>query len=222
LPILTAVVVPVVLGLLTGRRGFWLGIPAMIIFVTVLTLVRAGAARRRTREARRQVAQVCSILATQVRIGQPPLVAVRSAAEDCPVLQPAVALVELGGDPAMAWHRQAATPGYRGLSELARAWQLATRTGADLADALDKVADGLFEDEAVGLVVASEAAGPRASGKIMAVLPLAGLGLGYAIGGDPVQFLTSSPYGWACLVIGTVLACAGVLWMERVADRAVG
>lgn len=219
-PLLAATAVPVALGALVGRRGFWLGIPVAFASTTIWTLARAGASRRRALAARRQVAQACSVLATQVRIGQPPLVAVRSAAADCPVLRPAVTIVELGGDPAVAWRRQAAMPGHQGLTELARAWQLATRTGADMADALDKVADSLFEDEAVGLVVASEAAGPRASGKIMAVLPLAGIGLGYAIGGDPVRFLTGSPYGWGCLVLGTGLACLGVLWMERVADRA--
>ncbi|GAB3920395.1 hypothetical protein GCM10011575_44480 [Microlunatus endophyticus] len=207
-------------GLAFGAQGFWLCAPAVIIAATVARLVRAGVRRARAAAARQQVAQACSVLATQVRIGQPPLVAIRSAAEDCPVLRPAVAIVELGGDPTAAWCGTAKSPGHEGLAELARVWQVANRTGADLADALDRAADGLFDDDAVALVVASEAAGPRASGKIMAVLPVAGLGIGYAIGGDPLQFLTSSPYGWGCLVAGTVLACGGVLWMERVADRA--
>lgn len=221
LPFLAAAAVPVALGALAGQQGFWLGVPVAIVSSTIWTLARAGVARRRAVAARRQVAQACSVLATQVRIGQPPLVALRSAAEDCPVLRRAVAIVDLGGDPAVTWHRQAPTPGHEGLTELARAWQLASGTGADMADALDKVADALFEDDAVGLVVAGEAAGPRASGKIMAMLPLAGIGLGYAIGGDPVRFLIGNPYGWGCLVGGTVLACVGVLWMERVADRAM-
>lgn len=220
LPVLGAAVVPVGLGMIFGARGFWLGVPVMIISLTVRRVVGTGLARSRAGAARQQVAQACSILATQVRIGQPPLVAIRSAAQDCGVLRPAVAIVDLGGDPAVVWRRQATTPGFGGLVDLARAWQLANRTGADMADVLDRVADALFEDDAVGLVVASEAAGPRASGKIMAVLPLAGIGLGYVIGGNPVQFLASSPYGWGCLVLGTSLACAGVLWMEWVADRA--
>ncbi|QGN33985.1 type II secretion system F family protein [Microlunatus sp. Gsoil 973] len=214
------VAVPVSLGAAVGARAFWLSVPVMITAATTWVLVRAAVVRRRAAAGRREAAQACSVLATQVRIGQPPLVAVRSAAADCPVLAPAVAVVDLGGDPVAVWRRQALTPGYGGLAEIARAWQLSIRTGADMGDALDKVAEGLFEDDALGLVIASEAAGPRASGKIMAVLPLAGIGLGYAIGGDPLRFLTRSPYGWACLVIGTLLACAGVLWMERVADRA--
>lgn len=220
LPVLLAIALPVVAGLIVGARGFWLGLPIMIIALTVRRVAGTGLARSRAGVARQQVAQACSILATQVRIGQPPLVAISSAAQDCPVLRPAVAIVDLGGDPAAVWRRQAGTPGFGGLGDLARAWQLANRTGADMAESLDRVADALFEDDAVGLVVSSEAAGPRASGKIMAVLPLAGIGLGYVIGGNPVQFLTGTPYGWGCLVLGTGLACAGVLWMEWVADHA--
>lgn len=219
-PVLAAAAMLIALAGLFGARGFWLGVPVVIVSGTVRVLVRASAVRRRAVAARRQVAQACSILATQVRIGQPPLVAVRSAAADCPVLRPAVAIVDLGGDPVEVWRRQAAAPGHHGLAEMGRAWRLASTTGADMADALDRVAEALFEDDAVGLVIASEAAGPRASGKIMAVLPVAGIGLGYAIGGDPLHFLTGTPYGWGCLVVGTALACAGVLWMERVADRA--
>ena len=220
LPICIAIALVALAGLIFGARGFWLGLPIMIITLTVRRVAGSGLARSRARTARQQVAQACSILATQVRIGQPPLVAIGAAAQDCPVLRPALAIADLGGDPAVVWHRQARMPGFGGLEDLARAWQLANRTGADMAAALDRVADALFEDDAVGLVVASEAAGPRASGKIMAVLPLAGIGLGYLIGGNPVQFLIGTPYGWACLVLGTSLACVGVLWMEWVADHA--
>lgn len=220
LPVLLAITLPLAAGSVFGARGFWLGLPIMIIALTARRVAGTGLARSRAGAARQLVAQACSILATQVRIGQPPLVAISSAAQDCPVLRPAVAIVDLGGDPAVVWRRQARTPGFSGLDDLARAWQLANRTGADMAESLDRVADALFEDDAVGLVVASEAAGPRASGKIMAVLPLAGIGLGYVIGGNPVQFLIGTPYGWGCLVLGTGLACVGVLWMEWVADHA--
>ena len=55
----------------------------------------------------------------------------------------------------------------------------------------------------------------------MAVLPLCGIGLGYVLGGDPIDFLVSGPFGWACLVGGASLAAVGVLWIEALA-RQVG
>jgi tight adherence protein B len=211
---------PTVAAVLDGPRGLCCGTAAVIIIGTVIILHRRSARRRLAAARRRAVAHSCAVLAGQVRIGQVPVVALRSAAEDCPVLAGSVATADLGGDVGAHWHRQAREPGYQGLADLARAWQLANSTGAGMAETLDGVAEALHEDEAVALVVDSEAAGPRTSGKIMALLPLMGIGLGYLIGGDPIAFLFDSPAGWGCLVGGAVLACAGVLWMEAVADRA--
>lgn len=211
---------PVAMGLLFGARGVGLGIPAVIVTGTVLLLIRRGSRRRRAMDNRRAVAHACSVLATQLRIGQVPIVALRSVAEDCPILRPAVATADLGGDVTARWFEQAGEPGCAGLADLARAWRLAERTGAEMAATLDDVAEALAQDQDLGLTIDSEAAGPRASGRMMALFPLAGIGLGYFIGGDPVDFLLTDPYGWICLSLGAFLACAGVLWMERVADRA--
>ena len=49
------------------------------------------------------------------------------------------------------------------------------------------------------------------------MLPLAGLGLGYGFGGDPLDFLTASVLGQLCLTFGALLGCLGVLWTERIA-----
>lgn len=89
-----------------------------------------------------------------------------------------------------------------------------------MTKSLDDLAQALRDDEALELVITSEAAGPRASGKIMAVLPFVATGMGYLMGGDPVGFLIGSSYGWACLICGCAFACGGVLWMDRVASRA--
>jgi tight adherence protein B len=213
-------VVPVLGLLLDGGRGLCCGVAVMIIGGTVVVLGARGARRRLAARRRRAVAHACGVLAGQVRIGQVPLVAVRSAAEDCPVLAGAVATAELGGDVIGHWQRQATEPGQQGLADLARAWQLADATGAGMAEVLDQVTEALHEDEALALMIASEVAGPRSSGKIMALLPVVGIGLGYLIGGDPITFLFDSPAGWGCLVGGAASACSGVLWMEWVADRA--
>ncbi len=203
---------------LDGGQGLWCTTAAAMVAGTVTVLARRGARRRSAARRRRAVAHACTVLAGQIRIGQVPLTALRSAAEDCPVFSGAVATAELGGDVVAHWHRQAREAGRHGLADLARAWQLAQSTGAGMAQVLDQVAETLHEDESLALVVASEAAGPRASGKIMALLPLVGIGLGYLIGGDPIRFLFGSAAGWACLVAGTALSCGGVLWMDRVAD----
>jgi tight adherence protein B len=72
-------------------------------------------------------------------------------------------------------------------------------------------------------VVSAELAAPRSTGKLMAALPLVGVGLGYLLGGRPLEWLVAGPPGWACLLLGLLLAAAGVLWIERLArDAAAG
>ena len=63
---------------------------------------------------------------------------------------------------------------------------------------------------------------PSATGRLLAVLPLAGLGLGFAFGGDPLAFLLGTAVGRLALCAGVGLACAGIAWSERIARAAGG
>lgn len=200
-----------------GAEGVVLLIAATItvgISLRLVSLHRRAAAARTAREA---VAHACSVLASQVRVGQVPAAALRSAAEDCTILREAHDVQRLGDDVTTVWRREASRPGCAGLRDLARAWRVSEQTGAPMADGLERVAEALRADEQVRALVNGELAAPRATGKIMAVLPFCGLGLGYVIGGDPLAFLLRGPAGWACLLVGVTLAGAGVLWIDGLA-----
>jgi tight adherence protein B len=54
---------------------------------------------------------------------------------------------------------------------------------------------------------------------VLAGLPVLGVGLGQLIGADPVGFLLSGGVGGWLLVIGTTLACIGLLWSDRITRR---
>jgi tight adherence protein B len=178
--------------------------------------------RRRTRERRAEVAvaRACTVLAAHLRVGQVAAEALALTAVDCPVLAEAYLVQRVGGDVARTWRRQAQRGGHGGLLDLARAWQVSTETGAPMSATLDQVAASLSADQVLRAVVSSELAAPRASGKVMAALPACGIGLGYLIGGDPVDWLLGGPLGWACLLGGVASACAGVWWIEALARRA--
>lgn len=207
-------------GSLAGGRGAAIVLAAGIAVGTGWRLATWHVRMRAALEAQRRVAEACAALAAQVRVGRLPIEALATAAEDCPILRRASSVQHLGGDVVAAWEAQACQRGYGGLAELARAWQISTQVGAPMAAALERVAEGLATEESVRAVVAGELAGPRATGKIMAFLPVAGLALGYALGGDPIGFLLQGLLGWTCLVGGVSLAAAGVLWVESLAQRA--
>ena len=206
--------------LLDGGRGLALGLAALILGGTVAGLLRQRTRARARQRHRTEVAQACAALAAQLRIGQVPGVALATATEDHPVLAEARDAAELGGDMVRVWRAQARQPGLSGLLELARAWQVATRTGAPMATTLEQVAATLAAEQRLRAVVAGELSAPRATGKVMAVLPACGVGLGYLLGGEPIGWLLSGLPGWACLVGGVLLACLGVLWIEALAGRA--
>jgi tight adherence protein B len=206
---------------------FWAGASAAVVETAVLILAATSLSMSlqffRTRKASRarvEVAHACSTLASQIRVGRVPAEALDGAAADCPVLGDASRAQALGGDVTTVWRSSSTAPGHGGLLDLARAWQVSKETGAPLAQSLEQVSDALNADQSLRTVVAGELAAPRATGKIMAALPLVGMGMGYLLGGNPIHFLLSSPYGWGCLVLGVALAAAGVLWIDRLARQA--
>lgn len=197
-------------------------VPVTAAGIAAVTVIRVSALRsrgRRTRQAAADVARACTVLATELELGRVPTAALTAAAGDCPVLAPAATVAHIGGNVIQTWERQATEPGHEGLLVLGRAWRVADVTGAPLATSLAAVAAALSSQEEVDRMIAGELAAPRMTGVVLALLPIAGVGLGYAIGGDPLGFLLTTPWGWVCLVAGTALACAGLLWTEQLAGH---
>ena len=61
----------------------------------------------------------------------------------------------------------------------------------------------------------------RSTARLLAGLPLLGVALGSGIEAHPLDVLFGSPVGAWCLLLGTALAAAGLLWVERLADGAM-
>lgn len=206
--------------LVSGARGAVLALAVCIAAGTVARVLALHREDRRARQARTDVARACGVLASYVRVGQVPAEALVLVAQDCPVLTEAAAVRRIGGDVVEVLRRLARAPGHAGLGDLARAWEVSSASGAPMAPALEEVASGLESDESLRSVVAAELAAPRSTGKVMAVLPLVGVALGYLLGGRPLAWLVGGPVGWACLLLGLLLAAGGVLWIERLARSA--
>jgi tight adherence protein B len=207
-------------GYVAKAQGAVLACAALLVVVTAARLVAQHRRRRSARRTRADVAHACTVLASYLRVGQVPSAALAIAAADCEVLRDGHHAHSLGGDVVPIWRQQARRAGYGGLLELARAWQVSVDTGAPMSSTLAQVAASLSADQELIRVVDSELAAARATSKVMAALPLCGIGIGYLLGGDPARWLLAGPAGWACLLSGVVLACAGVLWIEALARRA--
>ncbi len=105
------------------------------------------------------------------------------------------------------------------LGELASSvWRLAEQTGAAAADLVERIeADGRAADRAAASA-AAQAAGAQATALLLAALPLGGIGLGLAIGANPIHVLLHTPLGAACAITAVLLQAGGLLWADRLAS----
>ncbi|WP_368660224.1 hypothetical protein [Verrucosispora sp. NA02020] len=100
--------------------------------------------------------------------------------------------------------------------------RLADRTGAPLAELVERIeADARSTDRGLA-AAAAQAAGARATAWLLAALPVGGIALGYGIGVDPLQVLLHTPIGGACAVAAVVLQAVGLLWADRLGATPAG
>lgn len=160
-----------------------------VIAMRVVRRLRTG---RRSVARRAEALDALSCLAADLRAGLP-----AQRAFDRPR-----ALAPLTDDPRLG----------RLVSAMRR---LADDTGAPLADLMDRLEVDARAGDRVRTVADAEAAGAQATALLLAALPAAGIGLGYAMGTDPLHVLLRTPIGAACAGGAMTLQLAGLAWAER-------
>lgn len=106
--------------------------------------------------------------------------------------------------------------------QLAACFDIAEASGCPLADVLTRFAAQLEVEDDAEAARQTALAGPRATVSLLTWLPLLGLGLGIALGVDPVAILVGTPLGLAALAAGLVLTVAGRIWSARLVRAAAG
>jgi tight adherence protein B len=185
-----------------------------------------GALTRGRREAaacRAAVIELCDGVAVELAAGQPPAAALLHAADVLSGL-PGLALVvdaaRAGDDVADALDRASATLGCHGLRLLAGCWRIGVDRGGMLAAVIEGLADALRDEQSHREDVALQLAGPRATARLLAGLPLLGLAMGVALGARPLGFLLGSLPGAMCLGLGVGLDVLGLWWTRRLVSAA--
>lgn len=198
-----------------GVNERWRGAPGARGFHSISLL---GHHRRRLVERRAATVELCTALAAELRAGALPGEALQRAATAVPgVCDEAARVARLGGDVSAALVAASLRGGAAGLARLAAVWSVSQHAGAGLADGCERIADWLRDDEALRREVTAQLSGARASARLLAALPVLGILLGSAMGARPLDVLLGTPYGLACLALGSVLAALGLWWTERLA-----
>jgi tight adherence protein B len=162
------------------------------------------------------VIDAMSALAAELRAGQPPGPALVHSAGTPPVWPTALAALRLDGDIPEALRVDAGSHGV--LRSLAACWEVGSASGTGLAAAVSRLADASRAAEEVRGELEVQLAGPRATARTLATLPLIGLLLGILMGADPVSWLLGSAIGLGCLAGGVVLTGVGIIWTGRIAS----
>ena len=201
---------PRLMAVLTASGVLWVGLQ-------LRCKARDGLARQ---ACGRQVAEIVDSLAAELGAGILAEQALKHLAADMPMLEGAAAASRMGGDVAGALRAAAQQPGAEGLDELAAAWEVSERSGAPMARVLDRLGDGIRDERETQREISAGLGPAKATARLMAVLPLFGLGMGVSMGARPVHILLDTVVGSLCLALGAALACAGVWWVDQIAARA--
>ncbi|HET6857934.1 MAG TPA: type II secretion system F family protein [Streptomyces sp.] len=187
--------------------------------------LRAGE-RRRERERRAgEVIALCGAVAGELRAGRQPGQALFAAtgtgglgAAEAEVM----AAARFGGDVPEALRRASREPGADGLVGIAACWRVAVDGGAGLAAGLDRLEGALRAERDQRADLRAQLAGAWATVGLLALLPVAGLLIGSALGAQPLRVLLHTPAGLVCLLIGGLLEGAGLWWARRIVRRGEG
>ncbi|GAA5076375.1 tight adherence protein B [Thermocatellispora tengchongensis] len=191
--------------------------------------LKALAARTRRTDTpaawHRATLDLCHGLSAELAAGRPPHEALARALPYVRFPTEAAAHMLLaatqdGGDVPAALRTAAPLHGGEGLRRLAGCWEVSITAGAALSGLLDRVEATLRASEAHRQDVAAQLAGPRATARLLAALPLLGLLLAVALGMNPLGFLLGHPAGLACLTLGAALDACGLWWTHRLVTRA--
>ena len=184
-------------------------------------LRRRMLSRRRRTQMRAALRESLSEVVADVRAGQPPARALTRALadRDAGLAPRTLAAARWGGDIVGALRDDSRAAAQPLLASAAACWSVAATQGAGLADALDRLVAQDRRAEEVRRQLEAHLAAPRATARMLALLPAFGLVLGIAVGGDPVGWLLGTPIGVACLVLGLLLIALGLLWATHIAAR---
>jgi tight adherence protein B len=152
-------------------------------------------------------------LAAELRAGRSPERALVAVAQD--VWPRTCAVASWGGDVVGALRAE----DDHIAAHLAACWQIGSATGARLSDIIENLARAERDAAEARVELRASLAGPRATARMLALLPLLGVGLGYLLGADPITWFVTDPLGPPMLIVGALLTGAGVVWTRRITGQ---
>jgi tight adherence protein B len=119
------------------------------------------------------------------------------------------------------WRAAAVRSGSPALQAVAEGWGLSERHGAPVVDVLDALVGALRDRMRTEAAVETALAAPRATARLLAVLPVGGVVLGELVGVHPLAVLVGTAAGRVTGVLGLAATLGGRFWMRRLVASVV-
>lgn len=200
--------------------GPLLGLAAAVVLGTGFGLLAAARRTQRTEAERQGLVTAVRGMVADLEAGARPAAVLNGAAcvSHAAAFASAAQVAAAGDDVAAQLAEQARI--HPALAGLVHVWRVSDDTGAPLADVLARLADDLAAGAEQRRAVAVALAGPRSSAVLLAGLPVLGIGLGAAMGANPLALLLGTRAGQLLMCAGLALDVAGVLWTGQLIRRA--
>lgn len=178
---------------------------------------RAGQALVRRQEA---ASQFLGHISASLQAGSSLLDATLRATDQLPDTTP----TDLRADASLFCHvlRTGDAAGLRTpeLSRVEALWRVGVQRGVPIASLVTAAREEIDAALRHRAATAAALAGPKTSAVVLSLLPLAGIGMGAAMGARPLHFLADTNLGGVLLIVGTALVGAGFCTSQHIIERA--
>ncbi len=197
-----------------------LAIAGSIIAATAVHLGRRRRWRRRNAWQRTDTSNMLGIIIGELQAGAQLQQALSTASQQVtePQLRHALSTTALGTH--NLEHNMKTTPEIPSLALLFSGWRIAETTGMSLVGILCHIRDRLDHEERHEARVTAALGGAKITAIILAILPIFGILMGFALGVDTLAILIGNRIGNLLLICGIGAECAGLIWSNHIIEKA--
>lgn len=184
-------------------------------------VVRTWLRRRKPVSSQALLATALRTLSSELRAGSTPVEALERAAGNPPLWPHALAAARFGDrvDRGLVLDAQRRPDIAGPLRQFAACWHVGVVRGSGLALSVERLAVSLRVQQELHSTLRSELAAPRATARMLGLLPVIGIALGYLLGADPLAWFLGSSAGLTVLALAVFLTIVGVAWTKRIVRR---
>jgi len=181
-----------------------------------LSKFRASITGRVTRDRQRRIRVIVALtaLASELRAGHPPEVALRNAGGDPCVWPTAISAARFGADITQGLRIDAES--HPAITALAACWRVGSVSGSGLARTIEELARSGRASEETQVQLDAHLASARSSIRVLAALPFLGIAMGTVLGATPLTWFGTSRVGFGALCCGLALTAIGLWWSRRI------